>query len=64
MSVIAVVTAEGGVVNIHTFGAIYEGILMLRVFLICSEHLAKMLGVFLVYKAKIQDGSLQVVGKG
>ena len=52
----AVVTAEGAVVNIHTLGAICEGILTLQVFLIFSEHWAEMLAAFLVYKAVIQDG--------
>ena len=41
MSVTAVVTAEDGVVNIHTLGAIVEGILILWVFLIFSEHWQK-----------------------
>ena len=56
MSVMAVVVAEGGVVNIHTLGASWDGILTSWVFLICSEHLAEMLCVFLVYTAVMQDG--------
>ena len=56
MSVMAVVTTEGPVVNINTLGAICEDILMLCISLICSEHLAEMLAAFLVYKAVIQDG--------
>ena len=51
-----VVTAEGAVVNIQTFGAIYEGILTSKVFLICNEHLVEILAVFLAYKAVVQDG--------
>ena len=57
MSVMAVVTAEGAVVNIYTLGVICEGILRLQVFLIYSEHLAEMLAAVLVYKAVQQDGS-------
>ena len=56
MGVIVVVNAEGAVVNIQTFGAICEGILISRVFLICNEHLAEILAVFLAYKAVIHDG--------
>ena len=56
MSVMAVVTAKDVVVNIHTLGAICEGILILWVFLIFSEHLAEMLAAFLVYNAVIQVG--------
>ena len=51
MSVMAVVTAEGAVVNIHTLGAMCEGILTLWVFLIFSEHQTEMLATLLVYKA-------------
>ena len=54
--VIVVVAAEGAVVKIHTFGASCEGILTSEVFLICKEHLAEILAVFLAYKAVIQDG--------
>ena len=56
MNVMAVVTAEGAVVNIHTLGAISQGKLTLWVFLICSEHLSEMLCVFLMYKAVTQAG--------
>ena len=56
MSVVVVVTAEGAVVNIHTLGAICEGILTLWIFPICNEHWAEMLAVFLVYHAVIQVG--------
>ena len=56
MRVIAVDAAEGDVVNIQTFGASWEGILTSEEFLICKEHLAKLLAVFLAYKAVIQDG--------
>ena len=50
-----VVTAKGAVVIIQMFGARYEGILTSEVFLICNEHLAEILAVFLAYKAVIQD---------
>ena len=56
MRVIVVVTAEGAVVNIQTFGVIFEGILTSEVFLICNEHLVEILTVCLVYKAVMQDG--------
>ena len=56
MRVIVVVTAEGAVVNIQTFGTICEGILTYEVFLICNEHLVELLAVFLVYKTVTQDG--------
>ena len=56
MRVIVVVTAEGAVVKIQTFGAICEGILTSEVFLTCNEHLVEILAVFLVYKAVVQDG--------
>ena len=56
MRVIMVVTAEGAVVNIQTFGAICEGILTSEVFLICNEHLVEILDVFLTYTAVMQDG--------
>ena len=49
-------TAEGAVINIHTLGAICEGILTLWVLLIFSEHLVEMVAAFLVYNAVIQDG--------
>ena len=63
MRVIVVVTAEDAVVNIHTLGAVCEGILMFWVFLIWSEHLVEMLAAFLAYKAVKQDGGWQVLGK-
>ena len=56
MSVMVVVTVEGVVVNIHTLGAICEGILTLWVFLIFIEHQAEMLAAFLVHNAVIQVG--------
>ena len=56
MRVIVVVTAEGAVVKIQTLGASCEGILTSEVFLICNEHLAEILAVFLAYKGIIQDG--------
>ena len=55
MRVIAVVAAEGAVVKIQTLGTSCEGILTSEVFLICKEHLAEILAVFLAYKAVIQD---------
>ena len=56
MRVIVVVTAEGVVVKIQTFGASCEGILTSKVFLTCNEHLVEILVVFLVYRALMQDG--------
>ena len=56
MRVIVVVAAEGAVGKIQAFGASCEDILTSEVFLICKEHLAKILAVFLAYKAVIQDG--------
>ena len=56
MRVILVVTTEGAVVRIQTFGASCEGILTSELFLICSEHLIEILAVFLAYKAVMQDG--------
>ena len=57
MRVIVVVTAEGAVVKIQTFGAICEGILTSKVFLICNEHLVEILAVFLMHtKLVVQDG--------
>ena len=64
MRVSVVVTAEGAVVNIQTFGAICEGILTSEVFLICNEHLVEILAVFLVYKAVVQDGGFASGWKG
>ena len=58
MRVIVVATAEGAIVKIQTFGAICEGILTSKVFLIFNEHLVEILAVFLVYKAVVQDGGL------
>ena len=55
MRVILVVTAEGAVVKIQTLGVSIEGKLTSEVFLICKEHLAEILAVFLAYKAVIQD---------
>ena len=56
MRIILVVTAEGAVVKkIQTLDASCEGILTSEVFLICNEHLAEKLVVFLAYKAVIQD---------
>ena len=56
MRVIVVVTAEGAVVKIQTFGASCEGILTSKVFLISNEHLVEILAVFLAYKTVVQDG--------
>ena len=56
MRVSVVVTAEGAVVNIQTFGTICEGILTSKVCLICNEHLVGTLSVFLVYKGVVHDG--------
>ena len=64
MSVMAVVVAEGGVVNIHTLGVSWDGILIFWVFLICSEHFVAMLHVFLVYIFVMQDGGFTSGWKG
>ena len=50
------VAAEGAVVNIQTLGMSCEGILTSEDFLICREHLAEMLAVFLTYREVMQDG--------
>ena len=56
MSVMVAVAAEGAVVNIQTLGTSGQGILTSKDFLICREYLAKMLAVFLTYRAVMQDG--------
>ena len=56
MSVIVTIVAESAVVNIQIFGVSCEGILASEDFLICKEHLAEMLDVFLTYRAVMQDG--------
>ena len=53
--------AEASVVNIQTLGASCEGILTSEDFLICKEHLAEMLAVFLTYRAVCKMVGLQVV---
>ena len=64
MCVTVVVIAEDGVVNIQMLGASWDGILPSWVFLICNEHLAEMLCVFLVYRAVMQDGRFMISWKG
>ena len=54
MNIIVAVAAEGAVVNFQTFGASCECILTSEDFLICKEHLAEMLAVFLAHKAVMQ----------
>ena len=56
LRVIVLVADEGVVVRIQTLVASCEGILTSEGFLICEEHLADILAVFLVYKAVIQYG--------
>ena len=56
MRVIVVVTVEGAVVKVQTFGASCEGMLTCEVFLICNKHLLERLAVFLAYKAVMQAG--------
>ena len=56
MSIIVAVAADGAVVNIQTLGPSCEGILTSQDFLICKEHLAEMLAVFLTYRAVMQEG--------
>ena len=51
--VIVLAGVESAVVRIQTFGAIWDGMLMSDVFLICNEHLEEMLAMFLAYKAEI-----------
>ena len=58
ISVIPGDTAAVSEVIIQTFGAIDVGMLMLLVFLICSEHLFWMLALSLAYKADTQVGGL------
>ena len=48
--------AKSAVVKFQALGASCEGILTYEVFLIYKEHLAKILVVFLAYKAVMQDG--------
>ena len=55
MSIMAVVVAEGVVVNIQMLGVSWDGILTSWVFLICSEDLVEMLHAFLVYRAVMRD---------
>ena len=55
LRVIVMVTAEGAVVRIQTFGASCEGLLTSDLFLICNEHLVEILAVFLAYKTVMQD---------
>ena len=56
MRVIVVVAAKAAVVKIQILGATCEAILTSEIFLICKDHLAEMLAVFLAYKAVIEDG--------
>ena len=49
---------ENALVRIQTFGAIWDGMVMSEVFLICNEYLEVMLATFLVYKAEVQVGGL------
>ena len=53
--VILVVTAEGVVVIIQTFGASCESMLIPEAFLIYNEHLAEILAVFLAYNTVMHD---------
>ena len=64
MSVMVAVVAEGGVVNIYTLGASWDVILTSWVFLIHNEHLVKMLHVFFLYRAVMQDGGFTSGWKG
>ena len=64
MRVIVVVTAEGTVVKIQTFGASCEGVLTSKPFLIHDEHLVEILAVFLAYKAVMQDGGFVIGWNG
>ena len=55
---------EEAVVKIHTFGVVWDGMLMSEVFLICNEDLEVMFAKFLVYKAEDQVGVLASGWKG
>ena len=48
--------AESGVVRIHTFGAICDGMFTSDVFLTCSEHHEEMPAWFLTNKAEVHVG--------
>ena len=56
--IIPVDNSVGAEVNIHTLGAIGEGMVALLVFLICSENLFSIPAFFFAYVAVIQDGGL------
>ena len=64
MSIIAVDTAVGAEVSIHTFGAIDVGMLTLLAFLICSEHCFSIQALFFVYIAVIHDGGFATGWRG
>ena len=51
-------TTVGADVSIHTLGAIGVGMVVLLMFLICSEHLCSIPTLFFAYKAVIHDGGL------
>ena len=55
---------ESAVVEIQTFGAIWDGMVMSDVFLICSEHHEEMLAKFLAYKTEMQVGRFASSWKG
>ena len=58
MSVILVGTTVVGEVIIQIFGAMDVGMLMLLAFLICREHLFRILSLPLAYRADTQVGAL------
>ena len=62
--VIMLAGAECGVVRIHTFGAICDGMFTSNVFLTCSEHCEEMLSWFLMYKAEVHGGGFASGWKG
>ena len=62
--VIMLAGAEDGVLRIHTFDAICDGMFTSNVFLTCSEHHEEMPAWFLVYKAEVHVGEFASGWKG
>ena len=61
---IALAGAASGVVRIHTFGAVCDGMFTSDVFLTCSEHHGEMPAWFLTYKAEVHVGGFASGWKG
>ena len=64
MRVTVLAGAKIGMVRVQTFGAICDGMLTSKVFLICNEHHAEMLTTFLAYKAELHVGGFANGWKG